>query len=167
MKKKLFFSTVSVFFLLFLGYGCSGDDYLSDREIQQMIDNSLNGQWRIIPFEVKKTDWEWIPDAGYYQAIYELPELTQDIYEEGAVLGYIFIGQQGEDEVQKSLPYPHTYYETDINGNVTNKYTETISYDVQYKTNGESSVAFYIQNSDLLRRDEYVYNYNFRIVLIW
>jgi len=51
------------------------------------------------------------------------------------------------------LPYLHTYYGTDNNGEVTYTYTETISYDVQYKVNGvvDPIVVFFIQPSDVYR----------------
>ncbi len=166
MKKKIFTSLFAVLMLLaigLLGNSCGSDDYLSDYEIQQMIDNSLNGQWKIVPIESKIADWTWNETDKQYVAVYELPELTSNIYEEGAILGYIYIGQQGVDEVQKPLPYNFTYPKDTPPG----AYLEIISYDVQYKDNGQSTVAFYIQTSDLTRMDNYLANYTFRIVLIW
>ena len=70
-----------------------------------------------------------------------------------------FIGTQGVDEVQKMLPFVHTYWDNDI------LYTETISSD--FMLGSPSTVAFYIQSSDLGRDDTILANYNFRVVLIW
>lgn len=164
MKRKLTYFSVCTLFVLFLGYGCSDDNYLRDYEIQQMIDNSLNGQWQIIPKEVRRTDWTWNNNAGQYEVVFELPQLTQDIYEGGAILGYLFLGQQGVDEVQKTLPFSFTYREE----GVPEPYTETISFDVEYRSNGQSTIAFFIQPSNLARADQFLADvYNFRIVLIW
>ena len=86
------------------------------------------------------------------------------MYENGAQLGYVFIGTPGVDEVQKMLPFVHTYWEDDGQGGEI-LYTETISCDFMYGT--PSSAAFYIQSSDLFRNDDILANYNFRVVLIW
>lgn len=202
--------------VLFGGYSCSDDDYLTEEEVNRLIEEALrknnqkyldelqikalieealreNGnylteeqlselikkilkensqdfeftQWEIVPFTVQESHWGWNEDAGRYEAVYDLPELTEHIYENGAVLGYVFIGQQGVNEVQKLLPYVHTYGIYDDAGNIVNTYTETISFDVQYAPNGGSTIAFFIQASDLVQADEYLVDYNFRIVLIW
>ncbi len=169
MKRKFF--TFLFAGTLFLGIGmittsCGKDDYLKDYQIQEMIDKSLNGQWKIINISVKKADWKWNSDATQYEAVYDLPELTKATYEEGAILGYIFLGTQGVDEVQKPLPYVNTYSAKDNGGN-TVYFTETISYDVQYKDNNKSTVAFFIKDSQLTKDEDAPSNYNFRIVLVW
>lgn len=134
--------------------------------IKQEVDKMATG-WQIINIAVKKEDWAWNTDTEQYEVIFDVPELTEFIYEEGAVLGYVFFGQQGVDEVQMPLPYVFTYKEKDDNGN-TFTYTETISFDYQLGTGGKkSSVAFYIQASDRFRVDDNLTNYNYRIVLIW
>lgn len=158
MKRKLFFSTVSAFFLLFLGYGCS-DDYLSDREIQQMIDNSLNGQWQIVNITVETANWTWNEQAAQWYAFVDLPELTKPIYEKGAVLGYVFIEYDDGSEVQKLLPYVDTYSAGD------DTFTETISVDYQY--GNPSTVGFFIKDSELFQDPRAPRTLNFRIVLIW
>ncbi len=91
------------------------------------------------------------------------------MYEKGAQFGYVFIGKQGVNEVQKILPYVHTYWELEQGeegeDDVEVLYTETISCDFMYGT--PSTVAFYIQASDLGRDDSILSDYNFRVVLIW
>lgn len=155
MKKKAIRSVKQVTLLLLLlivGYSCSDDP------------DFIETQWDVVNITVKKSDWQWKNVDGRYEAVLNLPELTKFIYENGAQLGYVFIGQQNVDEVQKVLPYVHTYYEEDNQGNPI-LYTETISCDYQFGS--PSTVAFYIQASDLQRDDSLLENYNFRIVLIW
>jgi hypothetical protein len=174
MKKNIIRSVklLTLLSLLFFGaYSCV-DDSLSDLEIRRIIEEEIRKnnqnleftQWEIVPITVRETDWKWFDDVGRYEAVYDLPELTEFIYESGAQIGYVFIGEQGKNEVQKSLPYVHTYYQEDNLGNPI-LYTETISCDYQYGS--PSTVAFYIQGSDLGRDDSILADYNFRIVLIW
>lgn len=173
MKKNIIRSVkhlILLSLLFFVANSCS-DDSLSEFEIRRIIEEEIRKnnqdleftQWEIVPISVKKTDWEWFDDTGRYEAVYDLPELTKFIYEDGAQIGYVFIGEQGVNEVQKSLPYIHTYYEEDENGSIM--YTETISCD--YQLGSPSTVAFYIQGSDLGRADYNLADYNFRIVLVW
>lgn len=181
MREKLLKRVIVLFVLatVFLGgYSCSDnypDDYLTENQVRKMIEDALRDnnnqleftQWQIVPINVKQDQWEWNAGVGRYEAILELPELTEHIYENGAVLGYVFLGQQGVDEVQKTLPYLETYEFTDINGERLGTYTETISYDIQYAANGKSTVAFFIQTSDLVQEDNYLIDHYFRLVLVW
>lgn len=156
MKSKVIKSLKHASFImmmLLIGYSCS-DDPVQDFE---------ETQWKIVNLTVKKADWKWNNDDGRYEAVINLPEMTQFIYESGAQLAYVFIGQQGVNEVQKMLPYVHTYAEGVGEEEII--YTETISCDFQQGS--PSTVAFYIQASDLGRDDSILANYNFRIVLIW
>lgn len=161
--------------VLFFAYSCSDStqDYLNELEIRRMIEEEIRKnnleleftQWEIVSISVKESDWEWFDDTGRYEAVFNLPELTEFIYESGAQIGYVFIGEPGVNEVQKTLPYIHTYYEGEDDQGNPILYTETISCD--YQLASPSTVAFYIQASDLGRDDSILANYNFRIVLIW
>lgn len=133
--------------------------------IQEEVDKTKTG-WEVINYTVNKSAWEWNTNAEQYEAVFDLEQLTEFIYKDGAILGYVFIGEQGKDEVQKTLPYINTYKEK-LNDGTIITYTETISFDVQYAANGKSTVAFFIKASDLARADEYLANYKFRIVLIY
>lgn len=53
---------------LFLGFGCSTDDTLTDYEVQQMINNSLEGQWTIVNITVSKEDWIWNDNKSQWEA---------------------------------------------------------------------------------------------------
>lgn len=161
--------------ILLGGYSCATDDTLSELEVRRMIEQALQEnnanleftQWEIVNIQVNQNHWEWDDQERRYEAIYSLPELTEFIYESGAVLGYLFLGQQGVNEVQKMLPYVHTYYSTDTGGNITETFTETISYDVMYQSGGNSDVAFFIQASNVFKDTNAPQTYNFRLVLIW
>ncbi len=159
MKRKLMYATLAIAGL-FLGFGCSTDDTLTDYEVQKMIDQSLNNQWTIVNINVSKSDWIWNDSKSQWEAIKSLPELTSNIYEQGAQLAYLFLGTQGSDEVQKLLPYVETW--KDGNGNI---FTETISCD--YQLGSPSTVAFFIKESDLYKDPDAPQNYAFRIVLLY
>ena len=114
---------------------------------------------------VSKSDWIWNDSKSQWEAIKSLPELTSKIYEEGAQLAYLFLGKQGEDEVQKLLPYVETYYAGyDVNGNPI-YFTETISCD--YQLGNPSTVGFFIKDSQQAKDPDAPQNYAFRIVLLY
>jgi hypothetical protein len=178
--------------ILFTSYSCStSDDYitraearrlveealrsqangLSEAEINRLIDDAIRlnnnnlefTQWEIVNITANANDWQWNNNTAQWEVYFDLPELTEFIYESGAMISYVFIGQQGVDEVQKLLPYINTYSFTDDYGSST--FTETISADFQY--GNPSTVAFFIKDSDLADDPNAPQNYNFRIVLIW
>lgn len=170
---KPFLASLFMVAVLVAGYSCADDDYLTEREARRMIEEALrenNEQleftgWEIVNITVNANDWVWIPEAAHWEAVYNLPQLDEFIYESGAQLGYVFIGQQGVNEVQKLLPYSESYYAgDDENGNPV-YFTETIS--VDYMLGNPSTVAFYIKDSQLAQDDGAPQLYNFRIVLIW
>lgn len=176
--------------ILFAGYSCTtSDDYitraearrlveealrsqangLSEAEIKRLIDDAINlnnnnlefTQWEIVNITVNADNWKWNNNSAQWEAFADLPELNEFIYENGAMISYVFIGEQGVDEVQKLLPYINTY--SVMEGADT--FTETISADFQQ--GNPSTVAFFIKDSDLAQDPDAPQNYNFRIVLIW
>lgn len=174
MKRKLT-AVIAALMALILYSSCvtKSDDYLSELEIRRIIEQAIKDnnekleitQWDIVNVNVKKGDWKWNTDFEHWEAFADLPELTEFIYENGAALGYVFLGTQGKDEVQKLLPYVNTYYDgNDINGNPV-FFTETISCD--FHLGSPSTVGFFIKASDLYDDPNAPQNYNFRIVLIW
>ena len=179
--------------LLIMGYSCSpSDDYitraearrlieeairnagstLTEAQIQQLINDAIAQnnnnleitQWEIVNITVSSEDWQWNDAAAQWEAIYDLPELTDFIYENGALISYVFLGEQGVDEVQKLLPYVDTYYAGNDDNGSPIYFTETISADYQF--GNPSSVAFFIKDSSLAMDEGAAQNYNFRIVLI-
>lgn len=158
MKKKLFLFSLSTLLLLFLGYGCSDDDFLSDREIQEMIDNSLNGQWQIIPIDIAGSDWQWFENdyERYYFAIVDLPELTDYIFDDGAAHAYYYF-----DENRKTaLPYVKT-----IIADNGIPFTETYSCD--FELGNPSTVTFYLEASDGGKYEGYPPAARFTVLLIY
>lgn len=179
MKRKLLTLTV-LLTGLFLYNSCTTypDDYLRDYEVRKMIEDAIREnnkdleftQWEIIQVQVKASDWEWVyidghPDKGHWRAVADLPELTEFIFEKGAALGYVFLGEPGVDEVQKPLPYVQSHYDGDDEFGNPVFFTETISCDFQY--GNPSTVAFYIEANDLFEDSAAPNNYYFRVVLIW
>ncbi|MDO5665662.1 MAG: hypothetical protein Q4G63_10460 [Bacteroidia bacterium] len=158
MKKNVFISLLAVILLLGVTFGttsCSSDNDIVANTKYEVFNN----------IKVSKDQWKWNENEKKYQAIVALPELTKSIYENGVQLAYLFIGQPGKDETQRMLPYVYTYYIKDANGNVIDKYTETISCDFQLGS--PSTVAFFIQGSDLKRDDAYLNDYYFKVAFIW
>lgn len=172
MVSRFFLPSLIAVALLWGGISCSTDDsYLSEFEVRRMIDEALKEnnkkleftQWKIVNVQVKKEDWKWVDAASQWEVVVDLPELTKFIYENGAAIGYVFLGQQGKDEVQKIMPYVNTYA-VEKNGQMFT-FTETISCDFQIAP--KSTVAFFIKDSELAKDENAPQNYNFRIVLIW
>lgn len=174
MKRKI---TVLLSFLALIitisSCTVASDDYLNEYEIRRLIEQAIKEnnkdleftQWKIVPYEIKKNDWKWNEQLGQYEVFRDIKDLTKFIYEEGAALGYVYLGTQNVDEVQKILPYVETHYGgEDTNGNPI-IFTETISCDFQL--GNPSTVGFFIKSSDLFPDSEAQSNYNFRIVLIW
>ncbi len=144
------------FLLLFIGYGCS-DDSLSDREIQRMIDESLNGQWQIVNVKINSSDWQWFENdiEEYHFVDVNLPELTKPIFDDGATLAYY----KFNNNTKTALPYVKTIY--DDQGI---PFMETYSCDFQLGT--PSTVRFYLEASDVVIYDR-LPSAEFQIVLIY
>lgn len=159
MNKKrisLLKHVVIIMLMIFASYSCKKET------VAPVIYEGL--QKEIINVTAKKADWQWDNEQGRYFIVFDFPELTNVIYEDGLQVGYVFIGEQGSNELQKMLPYVNTYWGEDDQG-IVFKYTETISCDFELAS--PSTVAFYIQASDLGRDDNILADYNFRVVFVW
>lgn len=150
MKRKLFPSLLTVLLFVgisFLASSCSNDDIVETA-------------WDIQDYEVRSSDWSWDPDLERWEAVRQMDYIDEFIYESGAVIGYVFLGEQNIDEVQTQLPYTRRVYVD--NGTF---FTETLGYEYSLLT---KRVTFYIEPADgiedpVAARDGYV----FRLVLIW
>lgn len=142
MRNKLLLLGISTLMFLFVGQGCTTDSFLSDREIQEMIDNSLNGQWQVIPITIRSSDWVWTEnqDEGFFSATVNLPELKDYIFDDGAVLAYF----KFNDYSKTALPYVKTYKD-----GMGIPFTETYSCD--FVLGNPSKVTFYLEASDASR----------------
>lgn len=155
MKRKVFSSLFAVVLLLGIVFGatsCSNNDDIAET------------LWKVVPISIKKGDWKWNATSGQYEAFVNLPELTSFVFTDGAAIAYIKL----DANTKAPLPYVKTYsYEyTGTDGKTyIGHYTEHIKCDFQLGS--PSTVAFYIEASDLERVDEYLEDREFQVVLIW
>lgn len=151
MKRNLLFS--SLLGVLFLGMvlfttSCSDDS-----------DDIIETAWNIENFTIEASQWSWNSDDRRWEAVRQLDYIDEFIYEKGAVIGYVFLTDQNNNEVQSQLPYSKSYI---LDGDIT--LTETVGYEYSYTTN---RVKFYIEPSDGLMDNDAKVRYNFRIAMIW
>ena len=172
MKRKFtkaLFAGLFFLGILFSGTSCVMDNGVDTKEIQDMINNSLNGQWQIVNILVKKEHWKWqegnIPNSnkGYYYCDVNLPELTESIFDEGAVIAYY----KHSNNSKTALPFVQVYdYEYVENGvTYVGNYTENISCDFNLGT--PSTATFIIEASDRLGFEDDMRDRYFQVVLIW
>jgi hypothetical protein len=109
-------------------------------------------------FTMGANDWTWNESDGRYECFFDFPELTTQRYNNGAASASVFINPRYNDEVQHPLPFVHTY----INEGSVVPYTETISCDIV-----PENVGFFIQNSSRTRDDQYLADYEFKVVIFW
>ncbi|SCM58443.1 putative protein {ECO:0000313/EMBL:CEA15967,1} [Petrimonas mucosa] len=156
MKRNFFTSLLAV--VLFLGLTLGATSCSSSN------DDIAETQWKVVNILVKKSDWKWNSFDGQYEAIVSLPELTPFIYNEGAAIAYLKFNSNTKAPLPYSKSYSYDYTGNDGN-TYTGFYTEHIKCDFQ--VGNPSTVAFYIEASDLERVDEYLENREFQVVLIW
>ncbi len=171
MKRKFtraLFTGLLFLGIMFTGTSCFVDNHIDTDEIQEMIDNSLNGQWKIVDIVVKKEHWTWYPSnaypyKGYYYCDVKLPELTKPIFDEGAVIAYY----KHSNNSKTALPFVQVFdYEFVENGvTYVSNYTETISCD--FNLGSPSTATFIIEASDRERFDQDLRDRYFQVVLIW
>lgn len=160
MRNKLLLFGITTLMVLFLGQGCT-DSYISDREIQEMIDSSLNGQWQVINITIQGDKWVWTEnqDEGYFSATADLPELKDYIFDEGAALAYFKFNEYSKT----ALPYVKT-----LKDGYGTPFTETYSCDFVLGNQGNSSkVTFYLEASDASRYEGNPPAASFQVVLIY
>ena len=110
-------------------------------------------------FNHVSTEHEWFRKAmdgdPYYMYEFQWDELTDYVYEEGIVLGYLFT-QVGDIETMTPLPY--VLHRQDAKGN---QWTETYTYDVS-----PGYVAFYATYNDF-KVQEKPATMDFRVSILW
>lgn len=102
--------------------------------------------------------WTWNPNRLRYECEFSFPELAEDVFTYGAVLGYMY-AQEGSVLTQKILPYVETYPDGD-----TYEYTETYGFDISLNP---KTILFYMQASDLSNANQYLATTKFKVTLIW
>jgi hypothetical protein len=131
-----------------LAAGMAGCSFENGTEIETVI------------FKVHERDWQWNALYNRHECIINYPELGRGIYEEGTVLGGVFVIEEDRDgdtyEVLKTLPFVESIpYQN-------KSYTRTISFDI-----APGQVTFYIQASDLGDSTDDLGTYEFKITLVW
>ena len=122
--------------------------------------DGINGEvtyWKIIDFPpikggVTGGDWELVnaPNqiGSYYRYVFDVPEITEEIYENGLIIAYYRYKDDHGDNVQSVLPY--TYYDIDVDVDDDGKINE-YPYCVQYSYDVmPGSIAFKLVFSDFL-----------------
>ena len=136
--KKILFLFSAVIMLLASCEGPAGRDGLDGRD-------GYATEWVIKTYTINSNQWQLVNGVdqlnSFYQAEVRIPELDVDIYEDGAVLCYMFQDVNG-DEVQTMLPF--TIPRGVDNGNGTEDlWTETYACDFTV-----GSIMFYVNYSD-------------------
>ncbi|GHU08879.1 hypothetical protein FACS189431_5950 [Alphaproteobacteria bacterium] len=108
-------------------------------------DPSVETQWKHIFFTVKQSDWALVGGAdqlnSYYEYIFDEPAITDFIYKEGIVLGYLVVNSGTKDEALRPLPDSSPYGQDTNQGE--SLWTEIINYDYM-----PGSIAFYVRYND-------------------
>ena len=150
MKKSLTY--ILLLFLAFMSCeGPTGPAGPPGRDGQDGLDGYVN--FSIAYYTI--STWTVSEDETYFYADVDYPELTEFVYNEGAVVGYYMLDYNLSSEVQIPLPY-------DIYNNTqTDSWTETISYDFV-----PGNIRFYYEPSD------FFVGFNppvctFKIALLW
>lgn len=124
--------------------------------------NSTN--WKIIDLSAANTDWELQYGSSdktnpYYTVSFDVPELTDFVYNSGLVQCYQEVNSNGILS-QQLLPVVRHYEEYDANNNQTT-WTETMDY--EYET---GKVTVFVTYSDFYMKNT-PGDRNFRLVLMW
>jgi len=121
--------------------------------------------WKVKDFTIARNSWELIGDGdeigSYFYYVADVHELTNDIFENGAIICYYRYRDDFGENVQTPLPY--TYYDIIVNGKDEFPYSVQYSYDVT-----PGSIAFKVVFSDFYTADNKPpATCNFRLHLIY
>jgi hypothetical protein len=127
-------------------------------------DSGAETQWKHIYYTVNKDSWHLVGGKdelnSYYEYVFKNePAITNFIYEQGIVLGYLVVNPGAKDEVLRPLPDSFPYGEDTNQGE--NLWTEIITYDYM-----PGSIAFYVRYSDFYTATPPP-TLKFRISMLW
>lgn len=109
-----------------------------------------------------KNPWHWNEVNERYECYFPLEMLTKEIYDDGTMIGNVFIEPGLPSEWLELLPYQTVYYYDDeVTGE---KKTYTVNIGCAFVP-GE--VGFYFQLSDRKRVDSILEVFEFKVSLIW
>lgn len=106
---------------------------------------------------ISADQWRWNVDAARYEASVSYPELSTQEFEEGIVVGNVYISDSQNDKLFP-MPYVRTWID-----NANNIFTETISCSL---SNDKKSVDFYIDSSDKFQDPGARVDYSFKVAII-
>jgi hypothetical protein len=117
-------------------------------------------QWNYVYYTVKSQDWRLVGGENnqnsYYQYVFDEPALTDFIYKEGVVMGYVVAnpGVEGEEVLR---PLPDTWPIAEGQ----DYWTEHITFDCM-----PGSVAFYVAYNDFATGVRPL-SMTFKLMMIW
>lgn len=157
MRTKLYKNLAVVLIALigFSAFTACGDDIT-----EEYITYKKGADVISYDFTVKKEHWGWNENRARYECLIAFDELAEDVFSDGAVLGYVYV-QEGNILIQNILPYVASYPVDDI---VSPYMTETYGFDISLDP---KEILFYIQASDLVRRDDDLKTTKFKVSLVW
>ncbi len=147
--KKIHYLLAAIACLFILSSCEEGDTYYPTEYVYQYNKTHLN-------LHIESKDWQW-DNNGFYYYTFSIPELTQNIYDNGTVHCYIEFYQGTSDAYQISLP--HILTKTDG----TDTYQQYIDYSYLV---GQVEIA--LTNSDL-KYDTTIKpeSMDFHLALVW
>ena len=117
--------------------------------------DGVSTQWKIFNLAVQQNHWQWdsVDECYFYE--FPIPELTEFVVEDGAVLAQVLLGSY------RSLAFTAYYYDT----GAQMYYAETISYEYT-----KGYIRFNVASSDLFDNTPVTYlpqEYDFKVTLMW
>lgn len=126
------------------------------------------GSWKIIDLKVDTWNYSNAANNNYFYADFNVPELTEFIYDYGLAQCYIEYDSGTEQRTQQVLPMSRHKEEQIVNAGGETQwvfYTETIDYDY-----GIGNVRIYLTQSDFNYEIDTKWEPDpmlFRLVLLW
>jgi hypothetical protein len=122
-------------------------------------ESGVETQWEAIYYTVESEDWELVGNQGapnsFYQFFFNEAALTEFIYKEGVVIGYVVLNADTRDEILRPLP------DTWPVGEKSSIWTESYTFDYM-----PGSVAFYVGYSDFATNVRPPKT-KFKLMMIW
>lgn len=164
MKRILYksFALVLLAVSTIIGFTSCTKEYITENVTQEhnTIGARYYNEYPIIGND--ENPWHWNEVSERYECFYPLEKLTEGIYNNGTMVGNVFIEPGLPSEWLELLPYQTVYYYVDEATGEKKTYTVTVGCAF---VPGE--VGFYFQLSDRKRVDSILEEMQFKISLIW
>lgn len=121
-------------------------------------EDGVSTQWTSVEFIVNENQWQLAGKAdeigSYYYCVYEAPEITQAIYDDGLITcNYRYTDDTGTN-VQTTLPYTEYFMDVDIVNSKEHPFSMQISYNTTPTARFTGTVEFRITFSDFYTKDK-------------